>query len=85
MISVFLNLFIKLFEKYPQGTILVCTSLTVGFGASVGAFAMRSMVNEKHAVAMSKIQSLEERAGSIHEKIESMDNKLDILLKRSLD
>lgn len=61
--------------------VLACVAVLIGVGgASVGAFATKSMVDEKHEVAMNKIGNVEQDQKQMQHQLDRMENKIDQLI-----
>lgn len=86
MKSTELKEWVDIAKKRPLTTALVAMLLTGGSGASIGAFATKAMVDEKHVEAMTRINSIEKEQGRtdqrMTERLDRIENKVDRILLR---
>ena len=69
-------------RRRPVTALIVAGVLTGGSGASIGAFATKGMVDEKHAQAMNRISILEHDQQRSQEQLDRVESKIDKILLR---
>lgn len=73
---------LNLMRERPILSLVMLLILSGGSGASIGAFATRSAVEEKHAQAMFKIDGLERDRDQMQKQLDRIENKIDRIILR---